>query len=135
MASPARRQHAVPDSDSAEQGEPYPNSHNPPKGTTTPVNATAETDREEPCPIACPQTKELTSEPRWNDPEIEQTEPALIMRSEDDNMGTHTPAERGEVDDTQLDEPVEQNKRSTYGCHAVSGPCRTDGAEHPGHFG
>ena len=27
-------------------------------------------------------------------------------------MGTHTPAKRGEVDDTQLEEPVEQNNEA-----------------------
>ena len=72
-----------------------------------------ETDREEPRLTTCPQTEEPTPEPRRNDPDIEPTEPALITQSTDDNMGTHTPAERGEVDDTQLEEPVEQNNEAS----------------------
>ena len=68
--------------------------------TTTPVNAREDTDREEPRTTACRQTEEPTLEPRRNDQDIELTEPTLITQSEDDNMGTHTPAKRGEVDDT-----------------------------------
>ena len=73
------------------------------------INAMEETDKEEPCLTACPQTEEPTPKPRRNDPDIEPMEPALITWSKDDNMQTHTPAERGEVDDTQLEGSIKPN--------------------------
>ena len=103
---------AVTESDSVEPDERQPNSNNPLEVTTTPINATKDTDRAEPCLTTCPQTEESTPEPWRNDPDIKPTEPVLITRSEEDNRGTRTPAERGEGDDTQLDEPVARNNES-----------------------
>ena len=78
----------IPDSDSAEQDEPQPNS---PEMTTTPSNTADDTDRTEPQPTTCPHTEEPALAER-NEP----TETGLTTQYEDDNIGTHTTAEQGQ---------------------------------------
>ena len=99
---------AISDNDFAEENEPQPNSNEPQEVTTTPINATKDTNKEE----HRTQMEEPTPKPTRNDPNYAPTEPVLITRREDDNMGTCSLTEHGEEGNVEIHKPVEQNNEA-----------------------
>ena len=113
LGSKSQRAEAITvlNSDFVEQNESQPNPNDVPEITTTPINPTDDTSREEQHRDAFPCQEESSPEPQGNVPESVPSEPTTTMVREEVNVETDAPTKLNNEAPTDITPPPVHGQR------------------------